>query len=87
MAVFKEVRGAGAWPGADASRDAEFSEIFRQRHRSEKVSPNVHVEPEPRIPDYDEIARLVRKPRSSETPVTDRTNQDDAGRRPSLPKG
>jgi hypothetical protein len=64
MTAFKEAaHGVASWRIPLAGRDSDYSEVFRHRHRGELVSRNIHVEPAPRVPDYEELARLVGRPR------------------------
>lgn len=65
--------------------DTDFSEMFRPRHRDEAVSPNVHVEPTPRVPDYGEIGRLVGRPSDETSAHGAQPDEGDAGRRTAVP--
>jgi hypothetical protein len=69
-------RGAIGGPAVD------FKDIFGPRHRGELVVRHTHDEPTPRVPDYDEIARLVSSPvqqREQSEPVN-RPDPDDGQR-------
>jgi hypothetical protein len=85
MTVTKGGRNAEAQWGALGSRETDCSEVFRHRQRGEMVSPHVHVEPAPRVPDYEEIARLVSRPQPPTVTHIGR-NRDDAGRRNPVPE-
>jgi hypothetical protein len=74
------VRGGIAGPAVD------FKEVFGPRHQGEAVAPHVHEEPRPRVPDYDQIARLVSSPvKQDQAREGDRPDAKDGERRTAVP--
>jgi hypothetical protein len=80
MITLEHARGGIAGPTID------FKEVFGPRHRGEPVAPHVHDEPTPRVPDYDEIARLVSPPVHQEQALpAGRPDADDGERGTPVP--